>query len=169
MGAHRYCYFTAWQADIDAALQALREAEFRAGRYDPAMRAADPPRYMFELDFPADARSPAPGPVHASLEALLDDATEDGTGSILDLMWISEEPHMLAASPLTDDELRALFGTTTPSRVEVEDALIRAHDPAVMKAAADVYNRVGRGEGRYVVLYDAGQPREIFFFGYSID
>ena len=51
VGAHPYFYFTPYQKDIHAALQALREREFKAGRYDPAMQMTDPPSYMFQMRF----------------------------------------------------------------------------------------------------------------------
>ena len=55
MGANPYFYFTPYQENIQRALDQLREQEFRAGHYDPAMSMADPPRYMFEMQFPPDA------------------------------------------------------------------------------------------------------------------
>ena len=60
MGASPYFYFTPYQDDIHAALQALREKEFEAGRYDPAMQMAEPPSYMFLFAFPPDDRVPGP-------------------------------------------------------------------------------------------------------------
>jgi hypothetical protein len=31
------------------------------------------------------------------------------------------------------------------------------------------WDTIGRGESRYIVLYDNDQPSEIFFIGYSVD
>ncbi len=52
MGAEPYFYFVKFNPDIDAALQELREREFKAGRYNPVIP---------HLDFPVTANSPAPG------------------------------------------------------------------------------------------------------------
>jgi len=30
------------------------------------------------------------------------------------------------------------------------------------------WDRIGRGEGRYIVIYDKSAPREIFFAGCSV-
>ncbi len=49
MGSHLYSYFTPYHDDLDAALQALREKEFRAGHYDPALfGTAQPSRDLVE-------------------------------------------------------------------------------------------------------------------------
>ena len=169
MGAHPYYYFTPWQVDISAALQALRETEFKAGRYDEAMQAAEPPMYIFEMEFPPDSNSPAPGPVHSSIQTVLDDMTEDGTGSILDLQRISLEPEMFAASPVGDGDLLAVFGTLEPSRAQVEGALVYRPDRPMVNNGRDIRSDIDRGEGRYIVVYEAGKAREIFFLGYSFD
>ncbi|NJO19365.1 MAG: hypothetical protein HC838_03805 [Spirulinaceae cyanobacterium RM2_2_10] len=60
VGAHPYYYFTGYREDVNDALQALRKAEFAAGRYDPAMQAYDD-SYMFEFQFPPDIDSVAQG------------------------------------------------------------------------------------------------------------
>jgi hypothetical protein len=166
MGAHLYCYFTPWNADIGAALQALREAEFKAGRYEAAMQAANPPKYMFELSFPPDGGSPAPGPVHPSIEAVMEDVEEDGTGSILDIMWVADEPNLCTAVAVTDEDLSAMFGTTRPSRAHVEAVFVR---PGAWDKSGDILERIGRGEARYFAVYDGERPSEIFFLGYSFD
>jgi hypothetical protein len=72
MGANPYFYFTPYQKDIQAALEALREQEFKAGRYSPAMSMADPPSYMFAFKFPPDDTSPAPGARHNSIGEAID-------------------------------------------------------------------------------------------------
>jgi hypothetical protein len=37
MGGHAWFYFVDYEPDINAALRKLREREFRAGRYNPAV------------------------------------------------------------------------------------------------------------------------------------
>lgn len=59
MGAHPYWYAVKYRPDIDAALDDLRDREFRAGRYNPVMPF---------IDFPITSTSPAPGPRHRSIQ-----------------------------------------------------------------------------------------------------
>jgi hypothetical protein len=37
MGGHPWFYFVDYEPDVNAALQKLREREFRAGRYNPVV------------------------------------------------------------------------------------------------------------------------------------
>src|SRR5262245_35720339 len=124
MGAHPYFYFTPYQKDIGAALDALRQQEFKAGRYDPALSMATPPTYAFQLPFPPDETWPRPGAQHASIEEAMEAADASGTGSILDIAQITADPDYAAACALPDDMLVAIFGTSQPSRSLVEDVLI---------------------------------------------
>jgi hypothetical protein len=167
VGANPYFYFTPYQADLRQALQALREQEFRAGRYDPAMRMADPPSYMFEFSFPPDSTEPGPGAQHASIEEAMDAGQESGTGSILDLVNISDQPDFSAASPLPSEDLIRIFGTTHPTRDLLQSLLggQNFRDPGLRF----FWEQIDRGQGRYVVLYANSEPSEIFFAGMSWD
>jgi hypothetical protein len=171
MGASPYFYFTPYQKDIQAALEALREQEFRAGRYDPAMRMADPPLYMFEFNFPPGDASPAPGAQHSSIDEAINAGAESGTRSILDIMRIVDEPDYEAACALSPDELIELFGTATPTRELVETVLIKGGplDESIRRAGERFWEEIDRGQGRYIIVYDNAGPREIFFVGYSWD
>jgi len=170
MGAHPYFYFTPYQKDIPAALQALREREFKAGRYDPAMQMADPPSYMFQMRFPPDESWPtAPGAQHASIEEAIEASEESGTGSILDLSRVDSAPDFFTVCPLDDQELMRLFGTTKPTRDLLESALINPKTDSARKTAGLFWEQIGRGEGRYIVIHSDSEPREIFFVGYSFD
>lgn len=167
MGAHPYFYFTPYQKDIQAALYALREREFKAGRYDPAMQAATPPTYMFQMRFPPDESWPAPGAQHASIEEAIEASEESGTGSILDLSRVGTAREFFTVCPLDDQELVELFGTTKPTRDLLDSALI---NPKPGREAAGLFwDGIGRGEGRYIVIYAGSEPCEIFFVGYSFD
>src|SRR5260370_6970923 len=106
MGATASLYFTAYQKDIQATLDSLREQEFKAGRYDPAMSMADPPSFMFAFKFPPDETSPAPGAQHNSIEEAIDAGAESGsgTGSILHIMRISTEPDYSPACAFSPHE-----------------------------------------------------------------
>jgi len=170
VGANPYCYFTPYEKDVARALQALREQEFDAGRYDPALQAADTPTYTFEQMFPPEEDFPSPGPSHDSIEEALMEALESGsgTGSILDIMGISATPQPLHLSPTSPKSLQNLFGHASPPRDEVYDRLLEPADEDSM--AADVFwDEIGRGEARYFLVYADGRPSEIFFAGMSVD
>src|SRR5260370_40997917 len=84
--------------------------------------------YMLAVNFPPDDMSPAPGAQHNSINEAIDAGAESGsgTGSILDIMRITNEPDYSAACALSTDELIKLFGTVEPTRELVERVLIGA-------------------------------------------
>jgi hypothetical protein len=147
MGAEPYWYTVRYKPDIEAALQELREQEFQAGRYNPVIPF---------LDFPIGPNSPAPGARHASIAEAFKAAGASGTRSILDLERISDEPEMGAVTPLKEDELEELFGTTRPTR-------------EMVKANGELWERLDRFQGLCIILYKDDQPDEIYFAGYSCD
>jgi hypothetical protein len=147
MGGHPYWYFVPYQDDIQAALGALRQREFQAGRYNPATPF---PR------FPLDVNAPGPGAQHATIEQAFEDADADGTRSILDLMRIGESADYCVAAALPAVKLRQYFGTERPTRAMVEES-------------EELFEDMERGQGVYVVVYDDDEPSEIFFGGYSFD
>ncbi len=164
MGSHPYVYLTPYQADLNAALQSLRQQEFAAGRYYPAVEAP------WELPFPPTETSI--GAQHASMEAALEDAADSGTGSILDIQGVAPAPSLLAASPLPDDDLLALWGTVQPSAMQLIDLLLDGVSEPVnpsFDVEVDFWEQIGRGECRYIVLYEDEVPSLLFFVGYSLD
>lgn len=128
------------------AWSALRQREFRAGRYNPAESF---PR------FPVDLRH-APGCKHSSIDAAREDAGADGTRSILDVSRISAKPDFDAVAPLDQDEIMEFFGTTRPSAADLE-------------ATDELFDQIERGQGVYVIVFENGEPSHIFFAGYSYD
>ena len=118
----------------------------RAGRHNPVLPW---------LDFPLGPQSPAPGPQHASIADAVEAADADGTRSILDLNRVADEPDFFTAARMPDEDLMEFFGTTRPTREQVEDG--------------DFWEDLERGHGLYVVLYKDGEPDELFFAGYSFD
>jgi hypothetical protein len=147
VGGHPWFYFVEYEPDINAALQKLRQREFEAGRYNPAV---DFP------DFPVNEQSPAPGAQHDSIDDAIEDADADGTRSILDMERVSDEPDFNAVAPVPRQILQDLFGTDRPTREMVE-------------GSEELFDALERGQGVYVVVYEGESPSEIFFAGYSFD
>jgi hypothetical protein len=148
MGSHPYVYFVPYRDDFQQALEELREREFAAGRYNPVM--------MFP-PCPVDERTPpGPGAQHDSIQEAMEAADADGTRSILDIEFVGDDPDFGIARRLTDDDLEALFETTTPTRAQVLDVV--------------PMEEVERGEAVCLPFYDSrGQPAGICFAGYSCD
>lgn len=148
MGGHPYFYSVNYEPDANAALQKLRQREFKAGRYNPVI--------MFP-DFPVDESSPTPGPQHGSIEEAFDAAEEDGTRSILDLMQVADEPDFCVAVRLKAEELTTIFGTDKPTEKMVQDNF------------DDLLETIERGQGICFAIYENEQPTELIFAGYSFD
>ncbi|MBE7467010.1 MAG: hypothetical protein HS116_26355 [Planctomycetes bacterium] len=168
MGSHAYWYFVPYQPDLEAALHALRWREFKAGRYSPAMPDIQ------DL-FPLGPHSPKPGPKHANIFEAQEAAEECGTGSILDITSIgtaARKPrdrslrgqedtlaHLYTATvaaPVAEEDLLRYFGTTQPTRKQVE-------------GTQDYFELLYRGQALYIVVFDEGEPAQIFFAGRSFD
>ena len=144
MGGHAYFYFVPYQSDINAALQELREREFLAGRYNPA------------VPFPSENGDQATGAKHPSIRAALAASDMDGTRSILDLDRVSTLPEDGAVSPVDDSILIDLYGTAQPTRAMIEE------DDGFLE-------EIERGQGFYVVTYQGGIADQIYFGGCSYD
>lgn len=147
MGAHPYWYITPWEDDPQVALAKLREREFRAGRYNPAMSI---------VEFPITDESPSPGAQHESIEDAMEAAAADGTRSILDVMRVAETPDLCVAAPVPEDDIELLFGSARPPRDIVENNL------------ALVLEDVQRGQCIFFAVEDEGGPA-LLFAGYSFD
>ena len=92
----------------------------------------------------------------SSIEEALEIADADGTASILDINQVADEPDFSCAAPFTPEELAEFFGAEQPTRADVEQA-------------EDYWEDMERGQARYAVVYEGGQPSEIYFAGYSFD
>ncbi|MFT3729183.1 MAG: hypothetical protein QM759_15275 [Terricaulis sp.] len=170
MGANPYCYFAPYQQDIARALAALQQQEFDAGRYDPALQAANPPTYTFMQKFPPGANFPSPGAQHGSIDEAREAGAESGTGSILDVAALSVSPELLCASPTTHESLVALFATSTPNHAQVASLGDLQGAPREQIQKIELFwDEIGRGQARYFLVYADGAPAEIFFAGMSID
>lgn len=149
MGGHPWFYVVDYDSDPGRALELLRQREFRAGRYNPAMPF--PP-------FPIGPETPSPGPKHRSIEEAREAAAEDGTRSILDIEAISGQPDYCMAAPLDPEILLGIYGTDRPSREMVEE-----DDYEFLEALEE------RGQGCYFALYEEDRPTFLLFAGYSFD
>lgn len=149
MGSQPWLYAVPYQPDVQGALDALKEREFRAGRYYPAIR-----------DITASYVHPegmkGPGAKHGSIEEALENSEDAGTQTVLDMIAVSDEPGFQLVTRVPDELLRALYGTNQPTREMVDE------NPEFL---ADI----GRGEGVWLTLYRDGHPHELMFGGYSMD
>jgi hypothetical protein len=148
MGGSPYWYIVPHE-DPKAALKKLRTREFSAGRYHPAVQ---------RLKFPITKNSPAPGAQHKSIKEAVTASEPEGTRSILDIDRISDKPALLAATPLTDDQLMDCFETKKPTARDVEGL-----------ARMKLFSKIPRGQAVYFPLYQGDEPTELMFAGYSCD
>lgn len=147
MGAKPWYYFVPYEEDVNFTLQRLREREFKAGRY-----------YGSEHQ-------------PKSIEEALSNQEEAGTASILDMEKVGDKPDILTVCPLSQDDLFNLFGTDKPDYEMVHSVLVNEDNLRNNTGWQDFWESIGRGEGRYILIYDENddQPFEIFFAGYSFD
>jgi hypothetical protein len=181
MGASGWHYTTPYDADPEAALQRLREDTFAAGDYLPLggimrfPRDADLPRgtplrFRFLM---AAFRSIAAisvaihwfargGRMPGTIDELLAMSGENGTHSILDITHTADIPEFGAATPLTRHRLLKYFGTTTPTRAQVDAAYTGPEETPG--------EGVRRWEAVYFAVHDeSGTPIEYVFVGASGD
>ena len=153
MGGHPYWYVVPYEKDVNAALQKLREREFKAGRYNPVTPFPESP---------VDLTRPSPGAQHTDYDDAFEDADADGTRSIVDMMggitpkpWARGAPAHAMVSRVGDADLIQWFGTAKPPLDMVEDG--------------EFWDDIERGCGIYIVIYDGDRPEHLFFAGYSFD
>lgn len=174
MGATGWCYFIPFEPNVEKALSKLRAKVFHERDYED-------PRLIFEgvtrpreregilksflvgvpkarrklvRDVVMNGQLP---PEPESIAELIGMAAESGTHSIIDIEGLSKRAEPFRAAPFSRDALKAVFGTVTPTREQVEDKL------------DELYDLRGRWEASYVVTFESGRPSEIAFFGFSGD
>lgn len=98
-----------------------------------------------------------------SIDELLEWNEESGTHSIIDMTsGVSDTPAFGTVSPLTNDQLQAELGTTTPTHEQVEQWAKQIQlDP--------IGNLRRRWQGLYMIVYDGKVRSEIYFAGFSGD
>jgi hypothetical protein len=178
MGATGWNYTTAYDPDPDVALERLRQEIFASGDYlQPGgiMRFPHlPPGAPLPLQLMMAAlRAIAALSVAAhwiarggrqprSIDELLEMTGESGTHSILDITHTADIPEFGAATPLSKHRYLKYFGTTTPTRAQINAA------SAVPGERFD--ERVRRWEAVYVIVHnESGSPVEYVFAGASGD
>lgn len=95
-----------------------------------------------------------------TIDELLQSRGESGTHSILDLVRVSPTPEFGAVSPLPKSEVVKVFGSETPTRLQIEKKA---------KAGALESYTSKRWQGIYVVAYQDANAVEVFFAGCSGD
>ena len=150
MGGHFWSYSVPYQKDIRLALESLREQEFRAGRYWQPSEVE--PGFFGRLLGRGPSKPKRPACISEALK--ISDAI--GTRSILDMERVADAPELGAVSPLQPEELRELFGTEQPTL------------EAIGKSD-EFIDRLERGQGVYIILYQQGKAEKIYFAGYSYD
>ena len=171
MGASGWTNTTPYDSDIEAALVRLQEEVFERGDYykpwEEAWRYRDSiltkpldqledheRQYIKRLKYYA---MPDRNFVPSSIQALLRNNAESGTHSILDIFGIADEVTFGAATPVPDEELLRVFGTTQPTVDQVESV------------PSDFGENLERWQAVYFIVYQDGQPHEIRFEGCSGD
>ncbi len=168
MGASEWRYFAPYHPDITDVLKNLQQAVFeqdgealRVEPYwqdmsfeeflppDPDLTDEDREEYRAEWDRLQALSEPT------TIDELREWNGAEGTSSILDIEAVSETPEFGTVSPLTPEQLEALFGTTQPTRAMVE----QGHYHQLRE----------RGSGLYIVVYHDRGPHEVFFTGRSGD
>lgn len=143
-----WLYFVPYEADVGRVLSKLRQREFEAGRYFPAMTS---------LPLVISESTVGPGKQHETPEAAVIAAAGEGTKSILDIVGISKQPCPYFAYEVTEQELDDLFGTTKPTCESVQKRLA-------------MFELIDRGEAMWFTIFDGSScPVEICFVGYSLD
>ncbi|WP_328415886.1 hypothetical protein OG470_24710 [Micromonospora sp. NBC_00389] len=147
MGASGWSYVVAYQPDLDAALDALRDKVFAEGDY-----------WWARGEIPNSAKDYDDRPT--TMEELFNDEAvqESGTHSILDVYRVlsdGERPDYGTVEPVSAAEALRLTGT---------ERLTREHLGIIKDLAERSWF------GRCAVLHDVqGRPEEIYFWGYSGD
>ena len=150
MGGHFWSYHVPYQENLNRALQALREVEFKAERFWQPSEV--PPGFFGRLFGRSPSKPQRPASIREALK--ISDAT--GTRSILDMERISDTPDYGAVCRLGSDQLQELFGTDQPTKEAVE-------------RSDDLIESLERGQGICIVTYRAGKADGICFVGYSYD
>lgn len=92
-----------------------------------------------------------------SIDEALELADTEGTHSILDIAAVGDEPDFGVAAPLDEATIVELFGTSKPTRAQVEELW------------GDISEDLERWQAVYFAVYKDGRPSEYAFIGCSGD
>ena len=132
MGAEAYTWVTKYKKNLTDALAAARMEVFVSGKF-----------------FGAEEHP-------ASIEKAIELGAESGTGSLLDIVTVSEAPEICAICPVSKVECVEFFGTERPTFAEI-------------KKCMPFWESFDRGEARAITLYENGKPALICFADWTID
>ena len=136
MGSVVWSFVAKWEPDLRAALLRAQQETLSTG--------------SFAQLYKPDGRL-------ETVKDVRDAYGADGSGSVIDILDLAEEPGLEVAGPFEAEVLLDLFGTTRPTR------------DAVLLKSFEIEGLLGRGEAAYVLLYEGETPREIFFCGWTAD
>jgi hypothetical protein len=166
MGASGWRYFTPYQENLETVLQQLRQKVFESGQYGhispissemlstyPQLRKIT--EQLKELD---KQRLAEFGPIE-TIDDLLEAFGEDGTHTIIDIERISPKPDFGVAYPAPNDIIEKIYGAPKPTHHDIESKF------GVLLEALNIE----RWQAAYVIVYDQGVPKEIYFEGCSGD
>lgn len=180
MGASGWSYVVPYDPDISAAFRDLQSEVLRKGEYT-SFGTRDEILEMYrneqervdqrfeDDDLRQEVRQdiahrikrleslPEPTSVDEEIALIREIQAEAGTHSILDMRTVSDDREFAVVSPFSDEELMSLFGTTKPSR-EIAQA-----------KEVEMMTQIPRWMGRYLVIYEGGEPHQIMFAGVSGD
>lgn len=182
MGASTWNYFVPYDPDVRRALARLRESVFEKEQYGDGLPTADSVRQMFYRMAPQmpdledarkrlsdsiaaieDLRAQLPKwPKASSIEELLIQRGENGTHSILDIQGVAGSPEPGAISEMPAEEILRVFGTSRPTRAQVESKLYD-EDLLGHPLVAD------RWQGVFFKVFGDDESVEWFFIGTSGD
>jgi len=171
MGAEFYGYYVSYEDDKNNALQKLRNREFEAGRYNPALSQwAYDGKCSYEETFNLfsniieDTKGLLVlGKAHASIDEAIEESGAEGTRSILDLCEVSDNLNYSRAYVIKDDELVKYMGSEKPTQEEFEEGFWTYTD------YIGNYIHTLRGTGFCATIYKDGLPNKLFFGGWSYD
>ena len=169
MGASSWTYLTPYQANIQEALQGLRQVIFQQGAYyteeafinaideEEVSKGLSPEYAQVFRQALQDLRSEPQPSSPQTIDELLERNAESGTHSILDIDTVSETPGFGKVAPLTEQKLLEMFDTTQPTWNMIETKI------------EEIQALRERWMGTYIIVYQDGLPNQILFTGFSGD
>ena len=166
MGASGWSYFTAYQENINNALQELKQAVFRKGKYGHTAQTNQEELSKYpqlkesieKLKMLDEQRLAEYGPIK-TIDDLLEAFGEEGTHTIIDIDRISSKPDFGVAYPAPINVIEKIYGTKKPTH----------NDIASKEGILSEELNIERWQAVYVLVYDNGIPKEIYFEGCSGD